>query len=136
MTFWRCYYHVIWTTKHRTPIIPLSIEDCIFSAIEAKSASLDSPMLASNAVPDHIHIAVSIPPKLAPADWVRHVKGVSARDVNAAFPSLETPFRWQDGYGILTFGAKHLNTVISYIQRQKEHHADTTIIPYLEQVDD
>jgi putative transposase len=136
MAFWRCYYPVIWATKHREPIITPEIERHILTAIETKSIALECPILAVNGTADHIHVAVCIPPKVAAAEWVRNVKGASAREVNTMFTNLDAHFRWQDSYGILTFGAKHLETVTNYIARQKEHHAANTTIAYLEQIDD
>ena len=91
--------------------------------------------MAINMMPDHIHIAVRIPPKIAVAEWIGQVKGLSTHEVNAMFPDLEHPFAWQQGYGVLTFGAKRLPFVIDYIRRQQEHHAADTIEEYLEQMD-
>ena len=136
MPFWRCYYHLIWATKNRAPFITPKIEQLIFDTIREKSHTLDSSVLAINTVTDHLHIAACIPPKYSIAEWVKQVKGVSTRDINAQFPDLETSFAWQQSYGVLTFGAKNLNFVVAYVERQKEHHANETLEPYLEQIDD
>ena len=136
MPFWRCYYHVIWATKNRAAWITLEIETVILSSIREKALELESPILAINSVADHIHIAACVPPKLSIAEWVKHMKGVSTRDVNARFPNLDTAFGWQQGYGVLTFGAKNQQMVIDYIERQKEHHANQNLHSYLEQIDD
>jgi putative transposase len=89
---------------------------------------MECAILAMNAAEDHVHVAASIPPKVAPAEWLRNIKGLSARQVNDAFPDLSARFRWQDSYGLLTF-------VTQYIENQKSHHAMNTIEPFLEQVD-
>ena len=44
-------------------------------------------------------------------------------------------FRWQNGHGVLSFGAKQLAYVVAYIEQQKQHHAEKTIQPYLEQIE-
>ncbi len=135
MPFRVCYYHVIWSTKHREPLITPEIESVVIATISRKSTSLNSPILAINGVADHIHVAVSISTSLAVSDWVKHVKGISAREVNMVFPQLSTHFRWQQGYGILTFGAKNLSFVTDYIGRQKEHHSNNTLEAYLERIE-
>ena len=135
MPFWRCFYHVIWTTKHRAPLITTENEPIIFHVVRDKTAELGGEVLAVNAVSDHMHVAVSIPPKVAVAEWVKRTKGVSAYEINQRFPDSFDPFRWQDGYGVLTFGARNLDTVVSYVQRQKEHHAQNDLLAYLEQVE-
>jgi len=136
MTFWRCYYHVVWTTKNRSAWITPDVERVLFASFHAKAKELESPLLAVNGVADHIHIAACIPPKMAVAEWVRHMKGVSAHEVNAMFANLPEHFRWQNHYGVLTFGVTHRDFVIGYIQRQKERHASMNIEPYMERVDE
>jgi putative transposase len=85
---------------------------------------------------DHVHVAVCIAPSVSPSEWVRQVKGLSAYAVNAAFPELESSFRWQEGYGLLTFGEKALPLVKDYIDRQQEKHAQGKLFPGMEQTDD
>ena len=135
MAFWRCYYHVVWATKDREPSITASVEQTIVQAATEKSEALECPVQAINSVADHVHVAVSIPPKVAVAEWVRNIKGITAHEINTMFPDLETRFRWQRSYGVLTFGAKMLPTVTDYIERQKEHHAANTLEAYLEQIE-
>jgi putative transposase len=136
MAFWRCYYHIVWTTKNREPAIAPQNEAILFAAIEDKSAALKCPVLAVNAVADHVHVAVCISPMLAIVDWVKNIKGVSSRAVNAALPEMASRFRWQNSYGVLTFGVKNQEFVLDYIARQKEHPANSTIQAYMEQTDE
>ncbi|MEO8392118.1 MAG: IS200/IS605 family transposase [Chloroflexota bacterium] len=136
MAFWRCYYHIIWATKNRSLWITPQIERVIFATIREKASELETEILAINSVSDHIHAAVCIPPKLSVAEWVKQMKGTSTRDINRQFPDLETSFSWQQSYGVLTFGAKHSKFVVNYVESQKEHHANQTLEPYLEQIDD
>lgn len=136
MPFRVCYYHVVWSTHHREPWITPQIEPIVLNTIKRKSEELRSPVAAINCVNDHVHVAVSISTSIAVAEWVKQVKGLSAYEVNHIFPSLESLFRWQNGYGVLTFGAKNLPFVIQYIERQKEHHSSQTFESYMERMDD
>jgi putative transposase len=136
MPFWVCYYHVIWATKNRRPVITPEIETLILAVVRRKSTELDSPIMAVNGVDDHIHIAVSIPPKLAVTEWIQKIKGLSAYEVNAMFPDLAQTFTWQKGYGVLAFGATALERVVTYIDNQKLYHRDNHLEPYLERIDD
>jgi putative transposase len=131
-----CYYHVVWATKNRELLLMPKIEVVAISAIVRKSTELESPVLAINGVPDHVHVAVSISTKLAVAEWVKSVKGYSAHEVNAIFPDLSTRFSWQIGYGVLTFGTKALPFVSEYIACQKEHHRDSTLDLFLERTEE
>lgn len=136
MPFWRCFYHVIWSTKRRAPLITPQNEPTLFEVVTRKSSELECPILGMNAVSDHIHIAMTIAPKVSVAHWVKTIKGATAFEINAAFPDTPERFYWQTGYGVLTFGARNLDTVLAYIARQKEHHAEGTIQPYLEEMDE
>ncbi|MCK6580246.1 MAG: IS200/IS605 family transposase [Anaerolineae bacterium] len=136
MAFWNLFYHVIWATRDRAPLLMPEVERVALGAIERKSNALQCPIHAINGAGDHVHVAVSIPPKIAVADWVRQIKGVSSREVNAAFPDLEIAFAWQNSYGVLSFGVKHLPIVTAYIVNQKAHHADHQLVDYLERLED
>jgi len=136
MPFCKCYYHVIWGTEKREPLITAMVEPIVFEVIRRKSAALHSPILAINGIEDHIHVAVSIAPSVAVAEWIRSVKGLSTYEVNNQFLDAESRFRWQKSYGVLSYGEKHLPLVIRYIEHQKQHHADQTLQPYLERVDE
>ena len=136
MPFWQCHYHVIWATKNRAPIITPMLEALIIESAQAKSAALECPILAINMVEDHVHVAVSILPKIPVAEWVRNIKGITAHEINQTLPDLPERFRWQQGYGVLSVGLQTLPIVIAYIERQKEHHAQQTLDPYWERIDD
>lgn len=134
MSRWKCYYHIVWTTKHRQPRITSLIEPIIFHAIEQKCLELRCQLLGINGTEDHIHLALSIAPSLCVADVIGQVKGVSSRTVNQTIP--QERFLWQESYGVLTFGEKVMPQVLTYIARQKEHHQQGTFSPYLEQTDE
>ena len=136
MPYHVCYYHVVWATKNREPLITPQIEPIVIAAIRRKSETLRSPVLAINTVADHIHIAVSITLTVSVADWVKHVKGVSAYEVNNTFPDMPSRFSWQSGYSVLTFGEQGRKEVLGYIERQKEHHRENSLMASLERFDD
>lgn len=134
--FYVCYYHIIWATKYRLPVISPAIEKIIVETVEQKSTELKCPIYAINSVEDHIHVGVTIPPSQSIWEWARDVKGLSAHLVNQEFPNLEEIFKWQRGYSVLTFGQKTLPFVVKYIENQKENHQSGTTEPYLEHIED
>ena len=83
---------------------------------------------------DHLHLVVSIPPRIAVAEFVGQVKGVAS----ARFDKLgvQPLVCWELEYGVLTFDGRRLANVVGYVERQKEHHAAQTLIPVLERTDD
>ncbi len=135
-TFYVCYYHIIWATKHRQALITPAIEPVLINSVQQKAHQHRTPIHAINMVADHIHIAVTIPPSKAIWEWVRDVKGLTAHDVNSEFSDLEETFKWQRGYSVHTFGKKVLPYIVEYIEKQKIHHEAGTIEPYLEYIED
>lgn len=132
MPFWKCYYHIVWATKEREPVITAQIEPILFDSIRYKAQELGCAVLAINGISDHVHAAVSIPPTLTIADWIKHIKGVSSRAINEGQTETAARFRWQRGYGVLTVGERHLPMVLEYIVHQKEHHSKGTLYAALE----
>jgi REP element-mobilizing transposase RayT len=112
------------------------MESLISSAINQKSSELHSPILALNGVADHVHVAVCIAPSVSVSHWVGQVKGLAAHSVNAVFTDLDSPFKWQEGYGVVTFGEKHLPFVEEYIAQQKRHHSAGSMIEKLERIEE
>jgi len=127
MTYWRLHYHLIWATFERKPILTTESEKVFYGVLYGKAKELDLKVHAAGNVDDHVHIVLSIPPKLSVADCVRHLKGASAYAINH-MPNSDGQFKWQEGYGALSIGERSLETVMAYAALQKEHHKERTTI--------
>ena len=135
MTYWRLHYHLIWSTKDREPSLTLEREKMFYGVLYKKGEELGLKIHAAGNVEDHAHVVVSIPPKIAVADCVRHLKGASAFAINHMDGS-DGQFKWQSGYGALSVGERSLETVMEYAAKQKEHHKQGTIIDIYERIDE
>jgi putative transposase len=124
MPFWRLYYHLVWSTKNRLPLLDDSCEQKLFPYLIQKSYDLDCKLLAVNGCLDHLHLVISIPPKLAVAEVVKMLKGASSHDLAG--------LAWQRGYGALTVGERQKSIALDYVKNQKEHHRQGTANPWLE----
>lgn len=133
MPFWRTYYHIIWATRERLPFINAEIEKHLYACIVKKAAALGTYLYAINGIEDHVHLLISIPPKLAVADVVAQLKGASAYHLNHT-ENLDYTFAWQRGYGVLTLGERQRPQAEAYIAGQKQHHNEQTTNPWLERI--
>jgi REP element-mobilizing transposase RayT len=131
MSFWRLYYHLIWSTKNREQFIQPEIEKRLYAYLVNKAAELGVYVYAINGWYDHIHLVASIPPKHAVADVVKTLKGASAHDLNHV-DRLDKHFAWQRGYGALTVGETQKPKAIAYVEKQKVHHRQQTTHAWLE----
>jgi putative transposase len=135
MTYWRLHYHLIWATFERQPSLTPEREKMLYGVVFQKGKDLDLKIHAAGNSSDHVHIVISIPPKLAVADCIKHLKGASAFAINHMEGS-DGEFKWQEGYGALTLGKRSLDSVMAYAARQKEHHKEKTEITFYERINE
>lgn len=136
MAFWRTYYHLIWATQNRQPLITVERESELYGYIIGKAEAMGCIIHAIGGIEDHVHIVASIPPKLSISDFVKTIKGSSAYHLNHTPSNADIGFSWQKGYGVLTLGSKQLNEAKAYVNNQKQHHRQGTTIRGLERDDD
>lgn len=131
MSFWRLYYHIVWATKNRQPLIAESVEEQLFGYLVKKSSELGTHVYAINGCFDHVHLVASVPPRLAVAEVVKNLKGASSHLLNHA-GGLDGTFAWQRGYGVLSLGERQKADAIRYVECQKQHHNQGTTNTWLE----
>jgi len=136
MALWRLYYHFVWATKEREPMITPELEEELYGYMLGKGHSLGAIVHAIGGTENHVHVVASVPPKLSLAEFVKGVKGSSSFHMNHGVLTDDlASFGWQRGYGVFSFGGKRLGRVVEYATRQKEHHREGRIIARLEEDD-
>jgi len=129
------YFHIVWSTKDRLPFITDEVREWLVERIVSEARRRYGIVLACNAMPDHVHLFVSLPPTVMPATFVGEVKG-------AASPAFQREYgtarflKWQMGYSISTLRKNEQKTVIRYIADQQIRHAIGKIWPSLEPIDE
>ena len=82
MSYSRLFYHMIWGTKNREPLIQIEFEISLYNVIAAKAKDLGAFVYAVGGIEDHVHLVASVPPRIALADFIGQVKGNSSHWVN------------------------------------------------------
>lgn len=134
MSYWRLFYHAVWGTKGRLALIDPAWEADLHGYIWGKASALECIPHAINGMPDHVHIVISIPPKLSVAKLIGQLKGASSHRANEVFVTDQS-FAWQAEYGVLSFSEKSLSTIVDYVKNQKKHHAENTLNMAMENFD-
>ncbi len=134
MPYWELFYHIVWSTKNRLPLLTPDIEQAVYGFLRAKAVGLHANVFALNGVADHVHLVASIPPGIALAKFIGQVKAVAATRINKSGLSA-TPLYWQEEYSVFSFDRKRLPNFIAYVERQKSHHGQRTTIPVLERTE-
>jgi putative transposase len=130
MAYWRLFYHFIWTTKNREPLLVPAIELNVYRFLHAQANEMYVPLFVIGGVMDHLHVLAAVRPAVSPAQFMHQLKGSSSRFATQEF---KIPFEWQEGYGVLSVSEQNVPAVVEYIKRQKEHHAAGTTIDAWEQ---
>jgi putative transposase len=78
-------------------------------------------LIATNNIPDHLHMLVGLQPDCALSDLVRDVKAYSSKFINEK-RCMAGKFSWQAGFGAFSHSRSQLGDVIRYIENQQKHH--------------
>ena len=75
-------------------------------------------------MPDHVHMLVSIPPKISVSAFMGYLKGKSALMIFEKHSNLKYKYGnrhfWAEGYYVSTVGLNE-STIKKYIQEQEKH---------------
>lgn len=109
MAYWRLYYHIVWATKERQPLITAKLEPVLYGFLVGKVESLGCKVQAIGGIENHLHLTTSIPPSIAVAEFVRRIKGSSSHHLNNDLGYTIPQFSWQGGYGIFSVSPRLLD---------------------------
>ena len=120
-TFSNLLYHLVFTTKDRTPLIHEGLRDRLYDYMGAIIRGEGGVLLEIGGMPDHLHLLVKLKTDVAVSVLVQRIKGNSSRWING-LPEHQARFEWQSGYGIFSVSQSAVEKVREYIQGQEEHH--------------
>ena len=69
-TKWLCKYHIVFTPKYRRKIIYNQYKESIRDILRQLCAYKGVEILEGHLMPDHVHMLVSIPPKLSVSQFM------------------------------------------------------------------
>jgi putative transposase len=118
---------LLWSTKYRFNVLQgqlrLRVRDICRQVCAENGVEIIKGVLSS----DHVHMFVSVPPKLAISDLVRLMKGRSSLKIQREFPAIGKRSWgcrfWERGYFSTTNGAITEDVVLQYLEK---HIADPT----------
>ena len=119
-TYSSLFYHFIWSTKNRLPLIRPSFQNLLYNYIGGITKNEGCSLIKIGGISDHMHALISIPTQCAIADVVRIIKTNSSKFINSEIENIK--FAWQSGYGVFSVSPSQLSAVKSYISEQEKHH--------------
>lgn len=117
-------YHIVWITKYRYKVLDGAVRERVRDIIRQVCRELGVTIVKGVLARDHVHMMVSIPPRLSVSDVVRRMKGRSSHKVQREFPALKKRYWgrhfWARGYFCTTSGNVTDDIILQYI----EEHSD------------
>ena len=120
-TKWNCKYHIIFTPKYRRKIFYNQKRMEIGKVLRDLCDWQDVKIIEAEVCPDHIHMFVSIPPKLSVSKFMDILKGKSSLIIFQRWSNLKYKFGqrsfWSRGYYVDTVG-KNEKKIAEYVRNQ------------------
>ena len=118
---WNCKYHIVFAPKYRRRVFYGEKRNAIGKILRELCEWKGVNILEAEACPDHIHLFVEIPPKMAASSFMGCLKGKSSSMIYEQFGELKYRYRnrsfWCRGYYVDTVG-KNANRIAEYIKHQ------------------
>ncbi len=124
-TRWNCTYHIVFIPKYRRKIMYGSNKKDIVEVIKKLCEMKGVALIEGKVCVDHVHMYVSIPPKMSVSDFMSYLKGKSALMFFDRHPELRPKWNdrhlWARGYFVSTVGNVNEETIRNYIREQEEN---------------
>ena len=122
-TKWVCKYHIVFTPKYRRKITYYELREDIQKIIKDLCKWKGVEIMEGHMMPDHIHLLVSIPPKMSISQFMGYLKGKSAMMIFDRHANLKYKYGnrnfWATGYYVSTVRLNE-KTIKKYIQEQEK----------------
>ncbi len=122
-TKWKCQYHIVFIPKYRKKQLYGRLREDVREVIATLCRYKNVEIVEGAVCLDHVHLCVSIPPKLSVSQFMGYLKGKSALMIYDKHPELGSKFNksfWARGYYVATVGNITEEAIKKYIQEQSE----------------
>ena len=120
-TKWNCKYHVVFAPKYRRKVFFQEKRADIREIIQTLCKLKGVDIIEGEICPDHIHLLLSIPPKMSVSSFMGYLKGKSSLMIFQKYGNMKFAYRnrefWCRGYYVDTVG-KNTAAIKSYIANQ------------------
>ena len=122
-TKWNCKYHIVFAPKYRRKVFYLEKREAIREILRMLCQWKGVEIIEGEICPDHIHMLVSIPPKMSVSGFMGFLKGKSSLMIFQRLGNMKFAYRnrefWCRGYYVDTVG-KNTKAIQQYIANQLE----------------
>lgn len=122
-TKYNCTYHVVFVPKYRRKVMYGQLRQEVGQILSTVCKITGVQLIKGGVCPDHVHMYISIPPKMSLSTVMSKLKGKSALMVFDRHPEYRDKYGrhfWARGYYAETVGQVNEDTIMKYIEEQKE----------------
>lgn len=119
---WECKYHVVIVPKYRRKVLYGNLKKSIGGILRELCRQRGVELIEGHAMPDHVHLCLSIPSKFSVAHTVGFLKGKSAVRIHRELLKerrMTGLHFWSAGYCVSTVGLNE-ETIRKYIREQDD----------------
>ena len=127
-TKWNCKYHVVFAPKYRRKVFYNEKREDIREIFRTLCSWKRVEIIEGEICPDHIHLLLSIPPKMSVSGFMGYLKGKSSLMIYQRYGNMKFAYRnrefWCKGYYVDTVG-KNTKAIKEYIANQLKADQET-----------
>ena len=131
-TAWECKYHVVFIAKYRRKKLFGNIRQDLGVLLKELARQKGATIEEGHIMPDHIHMLISIPPKLPVSNVIGYIKGKSAIYIARKYGGKKRNYAgenfWARGYFVTTVGRDE-ELIRQYIRQQEDADKNLDQIP-------
>ena len=121
---YKCDYHIVWTPKYRYRVLFGEVKSLVEKDIRMLCERKGVEVIELNVQIDHVHVVVSIPPKVSVSVMMGTLKGKLAIKLFKSYPNLkQKPYWgnhfWSRGYFVTTVGVDE-EIIRRYVKHQEK----------------
>jgi len=119
-------YYLVWIPRYRKQVLVGGVAERLRALFGEIAAQYGFELLASEVMPDHVHLFDSVPPKYSPAQAVRLFQGITLRRLKQEFPQIRRAYGrehaplWAEGYYVGTAGHGSAAMIRRYIEENQK----------------
>ena len=121
-------YEFAWCVNWRRNLLQPPIDQALKTILRRIARENDYRIEKLQVNPDYVQFFIEVPPRVAPAEVVKHLKGVSARRLLKAHPELRGKLvrgkLWTATYYVATVGRASDDAVQSWVSRHRKRRSN------------
>lgn len=122
-TKYNCTYHIVFVPKYRRKVMYGQLRQKVGQILSTVCKITGIQLIKGGVCSDHVHMYISIPPKMSLSTVMSKLKGKSALMIFDRHPEYRDKYGrhfWARGYYAETVGQVNEDTIMKYIEEQKE----------------